>query len=123
MVSAVPSRMPRQSLVCVTSSFPHEDDNAFALVLQLQSLIVEIAPVRGTAILRNKLQRALARLADCLIESASGTASGRREHLHELALLSCRRIAGFLRLLNSAAVLKTSQHEPQRVLVKQLAEI
>src|SRR5262249_53261972 len=62
-----------------------------------------------TGVLRSKLQRAIMRVADCLIEVASGAGS-RREHFEELAILSCRKVAGFLQLLKAGGVLSEQQH-------------
>ncbi len=105
------------------SVFPHEKDEAFLIVVKLQTSVAHIPFHRGTGVLRSKLQRAIVRLADCLIEVASGPAGSRREHLDELAILSCRKAAGFLRLLKAAAVLNEQQHADCRSLLVQITQL
>src|SRR5260370_14616255 len=123
MLPAASARMSNTACVRLSPSFPYDQDDAFETLLQMESLMTEIVPIRGTAVHRNRVQLALARLADCLIESASGVTPARQERLLEIAVLSCRRIAGFLRVLRYAAVLNIQQHERQQALVKQITEL
>lgn len=105
------------------SIFPHEKDEAFLIVVKLQTSVAQVPLHRGTGVLRSSLQLAIVRLADCLIELASGPAGSRRDHLDELAILSCRKAVGFLRLLKAAAVLTEQQHTECRSLLTQITQL
>ncbi len=69
------------------------------------------------------MQRAIVRIADCLIEVASGADDPRAQRLDEIALLSCRKAAGFFLLLKAAAVVTEQQQNQFRPLLKELGKM
>src|SRR5262249_24565250 len=77
----------------------------------------------GTGLLRNRMQAAVARMAECLIEVASGAGELRKERLDELALLSCREAAGFFFLLKAASGMSEEKQTQFRLLLTQLIQM
>jgi hypothetical protein len=114
--------MRHRSPIRLDVLFPHEKDELFQTVVLFEALVSQVAPVRGTVVFRNKLQRLVARLADAFIEFASGVSFPQAQRLLKVGLLSSRKAIGYLVLLKTAGALSPEQHERARKLVEKIAE-
>lgn len=103
--------------------FPHEEDGVFTHLLELEILIGRLIAARGTSVLRDKIQRACSRIADSVIEASCDVTWHRYERVCEVALLSCRKIAGFALLMKAAGGMTDEQHRKVRALAANMAEL
>jgi hypothetical protein len=84
--------------------FPHENDPAYQALCGLEDLIADFVAVGATAPFKQRLQRAIARLSEALVELADDPQRGAREALLFRALLDCRKAANAIRLLHKGRV-------------------
>lgn len=101
---------------------PHHNDEAFEIVLKLQSLFARLFPSRGSGYLKRRLHRASARLTELIIISAGDDDLPSMPEI-EIAPLMCRIVDGMLRALKDYRVLQLSDYDTALELVGRLSKI
>jgi hypothetical protein len=85
--------------------FPHHDDPAYRKLGDLEELVASLTARRATASFKLRLQRAVARVADTLVEYADSSEGAGCEPALLDALLQCRKAASSVEMLYRAGVL------------------
>jgi hypothetical protein len=85
--------------------FPHQDDPAYQKVEELEELVAPLVGSRSTQPFKDRLQRAIARLSDALVDCVDEDDECRRERVLFRGLRDCRKAASAVRLLSRAGVL------------------
>jgi hypothetical protein len=85
--------------------FPHQDDPAYQKVEELEELIAPLVGSRATQPFKDRLQRAIVRLADALVDNIDEDDECRRERVLFRGLRDCRKAASAVRLMFRAGVI------------------
>lgn len=104
------------SIALTSPLLPHESDEAFSFVLELQALVTGLEPRRGTSSLRARLQHTLVKMACGLVELDGGVNLQRARTLCENELRAGREAAGLLALLKAAGVVNGPVAERARTI-------
>jgi hypothetical protein len=99
------SRMKTRRRCAITLLFPHRDDPAYQKLAELEELVAPCMARRTTAAFKQRMQRAIAKLSDGLVEYAHEEDDTVREPLLIRALFDCRRILNTVEFLHRAGVL------------------
>lgn len=84
--------------------FPHLNDPAYQKLGELEELVANFIARRATSPFKQRLQRAIAKLSEELVEYADGERDAGTEPLLCDALLNCRKAASAVQLLFRAGV-------------------
>lgn len=103
--------------------FPQYNDPAYQALGKLEELIGEFVARRSTAPLKQRLQRAVARLSEALVELADDEQRAGRETLLFRALLDCRKAANAVDLLYKDRVLDRATRNMAFDLLAQIAQL
>jgi hypothetical protein len=101
----------------------HHDDEAFKLLVQLETLFARMFPSRGSRWLRARLHAASARLAQLIIVASGEEDPNDIDVNIKPALRMCKIIDGILKLLRAYSVLNFSEHDEAVRLAVRLAKI
>jgi hypothetical protein len=85
--------------------FPHHNDPAYQSLGDLEELIAGFVATGTTAPFKQRLQRAIARISEALVELADDGGSAQREGLLFKALVDCRKAGNGVTFLYRARVL------------------
>jgi hypothetical protein len=85
--------------------FPHLDDPAYQKLGDLEELVATFVATRSTAPFKQRLQRAIARLSEALVEYVDADGDPGREVLLFSGLRDCRKAANAIQMLYRAGVL------------------
>src|SRR5258708_16029851 len=121
--SALAPRMRKPIAFDLECLFPHQKDEPFQVLLDLQRIVAEFVPQRGTGFVRSEMQRAIVRMANRLVEVASRADGPRAQRLDEIALLWCRKAEASFQLLKSADVVTEPEQTKFRPVLKELAKL
>ncbi len=88
-----------------TNLFAHEKDEAFELIGRLEGLFARMICRRGSRFLRERMQRASARLAHIIIVGCDDERADKVSARYEPAVMLCKIVDGMLRLLSQYTVL------------------
>jgi hypothetical protein len=84
--------------------FPHLDDPAYRKLVALEELVANFVAKRATSSFKQRLQRAIARVSETLVELADSERSVGSEPLLADALLNCRKAANAVQFLHRAGI-------------------
>jgi hypothetical protein len=84
--------------------FPHLKDPAYQKLEELEELVATIVATSSTVPFKQRMQRAIARLSDALVEYADAEGNPGREVLLWPALRDCRKAANAVQLLYRARI-------------------
>src|SRR4051812_49290439 len=94
-----------------TKLFAHQEDQAFELLGRLEGLFARMISPRGSRFLRERMQRASARLAHIVIVGCDDERPDRVSARYEPAVMLCKVVDGMLRLLSHYSVLSALEIE------------
>jgi ribosomal protein L34 len=86
-----------------TKLFAHQEDQAFELLARLEGFFARMTTPRGSRFLRERMQRASARLAEIVILGCDDERADRLSLRYEPAIMLCKIVDGMLRLLSEYA--------------------
>jgi hypothetical protein len=101
---------------------PHHADEAFEIVVKLQSLFARLFPSRGSGYLKRHLHRASARLTELIIISACEDDASSVPEV-QVAPRMCRIVDGMLRALKDYRVMQLSDHDAALELIHRLSDL
>ncbi len=105
------------------SDFPQEAAPWLSSFFELQTVVTQLLPIRGTGGLRGDLQRVVSRIARRLTELAHGVDPDRADYLRERALLACREARTVLFALKTCSALSDVEHRRARDALSFLAQM
>ena len=103
--------------------FPQYNDPAYQALGKFEELIGELVGRRSTVPFKQRLQRAVARLSEALVELADDHSRAGREALLFRALLDCRKAANAVDLLFKDRVLDRATFASAMELLAEIAQL
>lgn len=103
--------------------FSHREDEAFKLLERLEGLFAKMVFTAGSRYLRERLQRASARLAEIVIIESDAHHPDAANTRYQRAVLITKVVDGMLRLLARYAMLAFSDYDEAATLATQLIRV
>jgi hypothetical protein len=98
--------MKTQARSVIALLFPHQDDPAYQKLADFEELVAPWTPSNSTTPMKQRLQRAIARLSESLVDYADIDSDPDRERMLLLGgLRDCRKAANAVHLLYRARVI------------------
>jgi hypothetical protein len=97
--------MKTQSTPKLSLLFPHHNDPAYLKLGDLEELLAPFVATRATSPFRERLQRAIARLSDALVEYGDEHSESQHATLLLRGLRDCRKAANMVHFLFRAGAL------------------
>jgi hypothetical protein len=99
-----PARMKTRSRSSLVLLFPHLEDPAYPKVCALEELVSTFIASRSTSPFKERLQRAIARIADAVVEYSDADGDANRDLALSTALRACHKAAIAVEMLYRAGV-------------------
>jgi hypothetical protein len=99
-----PPRMKSRSQSSLVLLFPHLEDPAYQKVCALEELVSTFVGKRSTSPFKERLQRAIARIADAVVDYTDADGDAHRALALSTALRACRKAAIAVEMLYRAGV-------------------
>ena len=123
--------MKTQRRTVLHTLFPHQDDAAYQKLASIEELVADFKARRGTAPFRQRLQRAIARLSESLVEYCDSGSDAERNDLLLHGLRDCRKAASAVEMLyrarvcdrNAASTLLDLLADIAQILIDRLSEL
>ena len=106
-----------------TKLFAHREDEAFQLIIRLETLFARMFPSRGSRWLRQRLHRASARLSELIIIAAGEDDLSSLGVNVKPALPMCKIVDGMLQLLAAYRVLDFRDHNEAVRLITRILKV
>ncbi len=103
--------------------FAHAEDEAFDLLGRLEGLFARMVSTAGSRFLRERMQRASARLAQIIIVGCDDERPDKVSARYEPAVMLCKIVDGMVRLLSRYAVLTSVEINDALSLTRALMRI
>lgn len=106
----------------MTALFPFLEDEAYLKLTELEEVVAPLVATRQTAPFKERLQRAMARLSDELVDLSDESDRIVRERLLFRGLRDCRRAANAIYFLYKAGVIDRDWRDVAFELLADIAE-
>jgi hypothetical protein len=125
MLPALAARMHNHKALKfkATKLFAHQKDEAFELLGRLEGLFARMVSPRGSRFLRERMQRASARLAHIIIVGCDDERPDRVSARYEPAVMLCKIVDGMLRLLSHYSALSAVEIQDALKVTRELMRI